>query len=68
MTMLPDLLHDLEILKRIIHDTAKQEILPRFNNIKYEIKEDGSLVTEADLAADKRIRNALLIAYPDIAF
>ena len=62
------MLPDLEILKKIIRDTAKEEILPRFNSISYEIKDDGSLVTEADLAADKRIRKALALAYPEIAF
>jgi len=66
--MLPDLLPDLKNLKRIIRDTAKEEILPRFNKISYEIKDDGSLVTEADLAADKRIRESLALAYPEIAF
>jgi len=62
------MLPDLEILKKIIRDTAKEEILPRFNSISYEIKDDGSLVTEADLAADKRICKALAVAYPEIAF
>lgn len=62
------MLPDLEILKKIIRDTAKEEILPRFNSISYQIKDDGSLVTEADLAADKRIRKALALAYPEIAF
>ena len=62
------MLPDLEILKKIIRDTAKEEILPRFNSISYEIKDDGSLVTEADLAADKRIRKALALAYSEIAF
>jgi len=62
------MLPDLEILKKIIRDTAQEEILPRFNSISYKIKDDGSLVTEADLAADKRIREALAQAYPAIAF
>lgn len=62
------MLPDIKVLKRIIRETAKEEILPRFNRIDYNIKDDGSIVTEADLAADKRIRQALLEAYPDIAF
>ena len=62
------MLPDIEILKIIIRDTAKEEILPRFNNISYDVKDDGSLVTEADLAADKRICQALAKAYPEIAF
>ena len=62
------MLPDLKRIKKIIIDAAKEEILPRFNKISYEIKQDGSLVTEADFAADKRIREALSEAYPDIAF
>jgi myo-inositol-1(or 4)-monophosphatase len=62
------MLPDIQILKKIIIDTAKEEILPRFNKISYEVKTDGSLVTEADLSADKRIREALAQAYPEIAF
>ena len=62
------MLPDLETLKKIIRDTAQEEILPRFNQSNYEIKDDGSLVTEADLAANKRIRNALAKEYPEIAF
>jgi len=62
------LLPDLTTLKEIIRDTAREEILPRFNRIDYNIKDDGSIVTEADLAADKRIRTTLLDKYPQIAF
>ena len=62
------MLPDVNILKTIIRETAKEEILPRFNHTSYDLKEDGSLVTEADFAADKRIRKALAEAYPGIAF
>ena len=64
ITVLPN----IERLKKIIRETAIEEILPRFNQIDYNIKADGSIVTEADLAADKRIREALFAEYPDIAF
>ncbi len=64
ITVLPD----LDVLKNIIRDTANDEILPRFNCIDYNIKDDGSIVTEADLAANNRIRQALLSLYPNIAF
>ncbi|MCF6189539.1 MAG: inositol monophosphatase [Cocleimonas sp.] len=62
--MLPDLLK----LEGLIRQVAKEEILPRFNRVGYEVKEDGSLLTEADLSADKRISTALAEWYPDIAF
>lgn len=62
------MLPDIEKLKKIIRDAAIEEILPRFNSIGYEVKDDGSLVTEADLAVDKRICETLASIYPDIAF
>jgi myo-inositol-1(or 4)-monophosphatase len=63
-TMLPD----LKKLESLIRQVAKEEILPRFNRVGYEVKEDGSLLTEADLSADKRISIALAEWYPDISF
>ncbi len=63
-TMLPD----LKTLEKLIRQVAKDEILPRFNRVGYEVKDDGSLLTEADLSADKRICQALTELYPDIAF
>ena len=62
------MLPDLKKIENIIRQVAKEEILPRFNRVGYEIKEDGSLLTEADLSADKRIREALADLYPDVAF
>lgn len=62
------MLPDIDVLKKIIRETAKEEILPRFNRTDYSIKDDGSIVTEADLAADNRIRKSLMAAYPEIAF
>jgi len=62
------MLPDIDYLRTIVREVAQEEILPRFNSIGYEIKEDGGLVTEADLSADNRIRIALEKKYPDIAF
>ncbi|WP_245929576.1 inositol monophosphatase family protein [Leucothrix pacifica] len=62
------MLPDMKIIETIIRDVAQQEILPRFNKIGYELKHDGSLITEADLAADERIHSLLSQHYPGIAF
>lgn len=62
------MLPELKVLEAIIREVANEEILPRFNMIDYVVKGDGSLLTEADLSADKRIRLALAERYPDIAF
>ncbi len=62
------ILPDLKKLETLISQVAKEEILPRFNRVGYEVKADGSLLTEADLSADKRISTTLAEWYPDIAF
>jgi len=62
------MLPDLKVLENLIRQVANEEILPRFNQVGYEIKADGSLLTEADLSADKRISTELAKLYPDIAF
>lgn len=67
--MLPEImLPELRELEDIIREVANEEILPRFNKIDYVVKRDGSLLTEADLSTDRRIRLALAKRYPDIDF
>jgi histidinol phosphatase-like enzyme (inositol monophosphatase family) len=48
-------------------DRARAEILPRFRRVTAERKADGSPVTEADLAAERAIRESLRAATPDVA-
>lgn len=62
------MLPDMEKVESIIRQVANEEILTRFNKISYSIKADGSLLTEADLAADQRIQQHLLDNWPEIAF
>ena len=62
------MLPDLKKLEHIIRQVANEEILTRFNKSSYSIKDDGSLLTEADLAADQRIQQSLLDNWPEIAF
>ena len=62
------MLPDLSKLEALIRQVAQEEILPRFNRIGYQVKDDGSLLTEADLSADKRISSTLAEWYPEIAF
>lgn len=56
------------ILENLVRRVAQEEILPRFNKISYSLKNDGSLLTEADLATDQRLQRRLAELYPDIAF
>lgn len=55
-------------IEDLIKQVATEEILPRFNKTGYEIKNDGSLLTEADLATDKRIQEGLAALHPEIQF
>jgi myo-inositol-1(or 4)-monophosphatase len=62
------MLPDIERVENIIRQVANEEILTRFNKISYSIKADGSLLTEADLAADQRIQQHLFDYCPEISF
>lgn len=46
-------------------DQASVILLERFGRAQAQVKPDGSLVTEADLAADRAIRQAIRGQYPD---
>lgn len=59
---------DLQVLTAEIRQIAQEEILPRFARVGFAFKQDGSLLTEADLATDRRIREFLRQQWPEIAF
>jgi len=56
---------DTTKLKNLIRDIAKQELLPRFTKVSHSHKADGSIVTEADIAAQSQITTALNQHWPD---
>ena len=55
-------------IEALIRLVAHEEILPRFNKTGYELKTDGSLLTEADLSTDRRIKQGLHELHPSIDF
>lgn len=55
-------------LKNGIRQLAKQEILPRFEKVGFEEKQDGSLLTEADLEMQKVTQSFLHQNWPQFAF
>lgn len=61
-------LPDLGVLTEIVRRAAREELLPRFTRVTQQHKADGSILTEADLAIDARLRTALQQAWPEIAF
>lgn len=57
---------DLQAVAQKIREIARAEILSRFERVGYEFKDDGSVLTEADLAANQSITTYLQAHYPDI--
>jgi myo-inositol-1(or 4)-monophosphatase len=57
---------DTELLCEIVVESARAELLPRFNHSERRVKKDGSLVTQADLAMQQRLMNRLSLHYPQI--
>jgi len=57
---------DINQLINYVISASELELLPRFNQVKRDYKADGSIVTEADLAMQNRLHEALQQAYPDI--
>ena len=53
-------------LKKIIVQAAKSELLPYFANIAHTSKTDNSIVTAADIAAQKNITQQLKENWPNI--
>ena len=51
-------------LESVIAELAEKEIISRFNQIGHSVKEDGSLVTEADMAMQQSITEFLQKEWP----
>ena len=56
---------DIQHLKNIIIQSAEQELLPRFLQSERREKKDGSVITEADMAMQSRLRAELAMHWPD---
>jgi myo-inositol-1(or 4)-monophosphatase len=57
---------DLQVLSALLRAAARDEIMPRFRQATSQAKADGSLVTETDLAVQKRLQESLAERWPDI--
>lgn len=62
------MLPDIDALQSLIRTVAREELLPRFHRVDHEVKRDGSILTEADLAVNRRLREQLATSWPDVAF
>jgi myo-inositol-1(or 4)-monophosphatase len=57
---------DIKTVEALLAQTGREELLPRLERVSAQRKSDGSLLTEADLAADARVREGLAASWPDI--
>ncbi len=58
----------IETLQEIVISAAREELLPRFAQVKRSHKTDGSILTEADLAMHSRLEQALQKQWPQYQF
>lgn len=58
--------NDQKLLVSVVKQSAIEELLPGFGKREFSYKDDGSIVTSADLAMQKRLENELKNAWPDI--
>ncbi|MEW8505398.1 MAG: inositol monophosphatase family protein [Candidatus Thiodiazotropha sp.] len=57
---------DTDLLCNLLVDSARAELIPRFQRSDSRLKEDGSLITQADMAMQQRILERLSHHYPQI--
>jgi len=57
-------LPDIKQLEGIVKRAAREEILPGFGNHKFTYKEDGSVVTKADIAMQQRLNDEFRQIWP----
>lgn len=55
-----------KLVKKIIIEVANKELIPCFAKVSHRNKNDNSIVTEADIAAQKNITHQLKENWPDI--
>jgi len=57
---------ELSLLRELVIDAGKEELLTRFQHTAFSYKQDGSLVTEADLNVQNRLQKELNQLHPEI--
>ena len=56
---------DFKVVTNIVKQAAKEELLPIFTLVSGKEKQDGSIITEADLSMQNRLQYELVNAFPD---
>lgn len=62
--MIPELKQMQDAAIALVRDVAQQEVIPRFLRVSYAQKDDGSLFSEADLAAQRFLAERLPLIQP----
>jgi len=57
----------LQKLETLIKQHAAEQIMPRYNQVAYSLKKDGSLITEADSAMQEAMISSLQEHWPEYA-
>ena len=57
-------IHDLELVRHIVKTAAFEELMTRFESVTADVKADGSLITQADLAMQRRLQRELAAQWP----
>ena len=57
---------ELSLVRELVIDAGKEELLTRFQHSAFTYKQDGSLVTEADLNVQSRLQDELNKLHPEI--
>ncbi len=58
----------LATVKSLVRTAAQAELVTRFKRIKQQFKDDGSILTEADIAMQTSLQNAFTAHWPQIPF
>ncbi|MBI3545392.1 MAG: inositol monophosphatase family protein [Gammaproteobacteria bacterium] len=62
------MLPSLETLRDIVRTAARDELMSRFADVTRHVKQDGSVVTEADTAMQRRLQSDLAQRWPQYDF
>ncbi len=57
---------DISVVKQLVIEAGREELLPRFQQTSFSYKQDGSIVTEADISVQNRLQQALNNHFPGI--
>lgn len=60
------MISDIEVVAASVKSIAREELLPRFGRAECRYKDDGSVVTEADLAVQRRLTEVLATVAPGV--